>query len=147
MLRQLMTILAVVALLTQATLGAALPGAVLCIKSGEDPCMKPAPTGDMHCCCGIEKENEHAPLIMHLSPPCSTDCGDCVEVPLPDETVRAVGGITLNDTLGFLAFALQVESDVDLVHVPQHVAHQGVGPPERSRCPHAPIVASTRLNR
>jgi hypothetical protein len=143
-MRTVVTIFALVAVLTQAVLGSALPGAVLCIKQGSKAC-SPAPRGAVvHCCCSGAEVNDLS-LHVQLCAPCHDECDDCIEVPLPQETLRAGIEIGCHDDLAFLAMARLLLCSPGDVCVEPAPMLQATGPPDVIGCAHADVVASTIL--
>jgi hypothetical protein len=142
MFRHVATMIALWALLTQALLGSALPGTVLCIKGGEAIC-GPAPTSnECSCCCG-ETESPPSTVIL-VCTPCHEDCGDCVEVDLSDHpfAASAADRLPVEVSLGLAFHAL---NSISSAQTETAAALQGTGPPQARRHPDALIVASTIL--
>ena len=142
MFRHFATMIALWTLLTQAVLGGALPGAVLCIKAGEGPCAPAPEAHECSCCCGAEETPASTTIL--VCTPCHEGCGDCVEVDLPNELFAAAAPVALPG-LAVMAMAVQMTPSFNSAWTNVAPACYGTGPPELRRCPDALIVASTIL--
>ena len=129
-------------LLTQALLGSGMQSAVLCIKGGDSCGTEKAVASSCECCCANEVEVVRTTI--RLCTPCDDECGDCIEVDLPRETLAAAAPDRLPD-----AASVDVPIPMQTVFVENAPATgtsaQGAGPPGLAARLTAPVLASTHL--